>query len=337
MALDLHDFFTRQGNQSYIISLEGDAQSALAAWPRLEPHQQSIVFLNKPAKLSLAFLLRLTRELKRLNTSVLHTHHIGPLLYGGLAARMLSLKIHIHTEHDAWHLEDRHRRNVQRWLLRICRPRVVADAKSVGNALCQYLDLNDSTVILNGIDTSRFIVGDKVEARAALGLPQDIKLLGCSGRLEMLKGQKLLIQSLEHLPDSVHVVLAGNGSYELELRDEAAELGVSRRVHFLGRVDDMPRFYQALDFFCLPSFKEGMPLSPLEAQACGIPSIVTDVGGARESLCRETGTLIPPGNTMAIVNAVERLLKMPVLRSPRSFVQQNTTIEHMAEAYCQLH
>jgi len=214
---------------------------------------------------------------------------------------------------------------------------VVADAKSVGNALCQYLDLNDSTVILNGIDTSRFIVGDKVEARAALGLPQDIKLLGCSGRLEMLKGQKLLIQSLEHLPDSVHVVLAGNGSYELELRDEAAELGVSRRVHFLGRVDDMPRFYQALDFFCLPSFKEGMPLSPLEAQACGIPSIVTDVGGARESLCRETGTLIPPGNTMAIVNAVERLLKMPVLRSPRSFVQQNTTIEHMAEAYCQLH
>jgi glycosyltransferase involved in cell wall biosynthesis len=337
MALDLHDFFTRQGDRSYIISLEGDVQSALMAWPRLEPYRQNILFAEKPEKFSLPFLLRLIRKLKGLNTSVLHTHHIGPLLYGGLAARMLNLRAHIHTEHDAWHLENNHHRTLQRWLLRICRPCLVADAEAVGGALRQFLGLNNVTVIRNGIDTSRFIVGDALMARAALGLPRDKKLLGCSGRLELLKGQKLLIQSLLHLPASVHVVLAGSGSYEAKLRDEAGVLGVSARVHFLGRVDNMPRFYQALDFFCLPSFKEGMPLSPLEAQACGIPSIVTDVGGASESLCRDTGTLIPSGSTMAIVEAVEGLLTKPVVQSPRSFVQQNGAIEHMAQAYCQLH
>jgi glycosyltransferase involved in cell wall biosynthesis len=337
MALDLHDFYARQGDRSYIISLEGDAETALAAWPRLQPYQRNILFADKPDKLSLSFLFRLARKIKSLDASVLHTHHIGPLLYGGLAARMLGLEVHIHTEHDAWHLEDEKRRNLQRWLLRICRPRLVADAETVGSALRQFLDLNKLTVIRNGIDTQRFVVGDVTEARDALGLPHDRKLLGCSGRLEKLKGQTLLIESLLHLPDSVQVVLAGSGSYENRLREEAAALGVSQRVHFLGRVDDMPLFYQALDLFCLPSFKEGMPLSPLEAQACGIPAIVTDVGGSHESLCRDTGMLIPPGNAMAIVNAVERLLQRPQLRSPRGFVEKNGAIEHMALAYCQLH
>jgi len=337
MALDLHDFYARQGDKSYIISLEGNAGSALEAWPRLQPHRKNILFAGKPDKLSLSFLFRLTRQIKNLDTDVLHTHHIGPLLYGGLSARMLGLKVHIHTEHDAWHLEDKRRRNLQRWLLRICRPQVVADAESVGNALRQFLDLNNLTVIRNGIDTSRFVIGNSIEAREALGLPQDKKLLGCSGRLEKLKGQTFLIESLLHLPDNVQIVLAGIGSCESSLRRKAAALGVLRRVHFLGRVDDMPRFYQALDFFCLPSFKEGMPLSPLEAQACGIPSIVTDVGGSRESLCFDTGLLIPPGNAVEIANAVERLLNRPRLRSPRNFVETNAAIEHMAMAYCRLH
>ncbi len=337
MALDLHDYFVRQGDRSWIVSLEGDAETALEAWPRLRPHRQQILFLNKPAGLSPRFLLRLAGTLKKLEPGVIHTHHIGPLLYGGLAARMLGIEVQVHTEHDAWHLEDRKRRRLQRWLLRICRPRLVADAETVGDALRQYLGLNQLTVIRNGIDTGRFVAGDSARARDALGLPRDVRLLGCSGRLERIKGQRLLIQSLLHLPESVHVVLAGSGSCEAELREQADQLGVARRVHFLGRVDDMPRFYQALDLFCLPSYKEGMPLSPLEAQACGIPSIVTDVGGARESLCRQTGRLIPPGNIMAIVEAVERLLSKPVDVSPRSFVSQNADIEQMARAYCRMH
>jgi glycosyltransferase involved in cell wall biosynthesis len=337
MALDLHDFFARKGDKSYIISLEGDAETALENWPRLQAHRSHILFLGKPDRFSPAFLLRLIGVLRKLKPRVLHTHHIGPLLYGGLASKVLGIKVQVHTEHDAWHLENPRHRRLQQWLLRICRPRLVADADSVGQALRQYLNLNQLTVIRNGIDTSRFVTGDAIRAREAFGLPQDIKLLGCSGRLEMLKGQRLLIESLLDLPVSVHVVLAGSGSCEEVLREQAAALGVASRVHFLGRVDDMPRFYQALDFFCLPSYKEGMPLSPLEAQACGVPSIVTDVGGASESLCRDTGTLIPAGSIPDIVNAVERLLNKTLADSPRTFVTENADIQHMAEAYYRLH
>jgi len=112
---------------------------------------------------------------------------------------------------------------------------------------------------------------------------------------------------------------------------------LSDRVHFLGRIDDMPSFYQALDCFCLPSYKEGMPLSPLEAQACGIPAIVTDVGGSKESLCTDTGSLIPSGNAMAIVDKVRQTLARPLELSPRAFVQEHGGIEHMASAYSRLH
>jgi glycosyltransferase involved in cell wall biosynthesis len=337
MALDLHDYFQQQGHESYIISLEGDIESALAAWPRLNRHGRNIIFLNKPDKFSVAFLGKLIRVLKDLRTTVLHTHHIGPLLYGGLAAQFVRPAVHIHTEHDAWHLENRHHRNLQKWLLRIARPVLVADAEAVAQAMRKFLKPRNLTVIRNGIDTTRFVLGNRTDARASLGLPQDKKIIGCSGRLELLKGQALLIQALTYLPDTVHVALAGIGSCEAALRDECRQLGLSDRVHFLGRIDDMPLFYQALDCFCLPSYKEGMPLSPLEAQSCGIPAIVTDVGGSRESLCTDTGSLIPAGNAMAIVDKVQQILARPLAHSPRAFVQEHGGIDHMASEYSRLH
>jgi len=337
MALDLHSYFRDQGHKSYIISLEGDLNTALTTWPRLGNHNEHIIFLDKPGKFSLEFLTKLIRILKDLGTTVLHTHHIGPLLYGGLSAIFLRPSAHIHTEHDAWHLENAHHLFLQKWLLRLARPTLVADAESVANALHKYLKPRNLTIIRNGIDTSKFVSGDLTGARDVLNLPRNKKIIGCSGRLESLKGQMLLIQSLMHLPDNIHIALAGIGSYEESLREETRLLGLTERVHFLGRIDDMPMFYQALDCFCLPSYKEGMPLSPLEAQSCGIPSIVTDVGGSKESLCSDTGNLIPAGNVMAIVDAVRRSLTQPLTRSPRDFVQQFGGIQQMATAYSKLH
>ena len=337
MSLDLQKHFTGKGENAWIISLEGDMETAMEHWPRLRDYRERLLFLDKPEGLSARFLLRLMRELRRLKADVVHTHHIGPLLYGGLARKALGIDVHIHTEHDAWHLEDPRRRRLQRRLLRTCRPRLVADADSVGMALSRFLDLNDLVVIRNGIDTRRFVAGDASQARQQLGLPADRRLLGCSGRLELLKGQKLLIDALPQLPADVDIVLAGSGSYEKQLRELVDARGLSSRVHFLGRVDDMPLFYQALDLFCLPSFKEGMPLSPLEAQACDIPAIVTDVGGSVESLCPATGKAIPPGNSLAIVEAVDQLLNNPLPGSPRVFVQQHASVDQMAEGYARLH
>ena len=337
MALDLHGYFTAQGHASWIISLEGEHAAALSAWPRLRQYADRIVFLDKPDRLSPAFVLRLAAQLRRVGATSVHTHHIGPLLYGGLARPLAGVRSLVHTEHDAWHLECPRRRRLQKWLLRLLRPVLVADAEDVGKVLRDLFDPRDLRVIRNGIDTKRFTPGDRDAARQRLGLPTDVRLVGCAGRLEAVKGQAYLIRALARLPADVHLALAGHGSEELELREASDALGLAQRVHFLGRIDDMPGFYRALDCFCQPSLREGMPLAPLEAQACGAPAIVSDVGGSRECLCPHSGILIPPGDVDAIVAAVTDALATAPARSPRDFVCDHGDRDAMAQAYSALH
>jgi len=336
MALDLAEF-CEQHERTFIISLEGDIKSAIHHWPRLTPVADRLIFLDKKPGLAPALILRLSQLFKTLKARVVHTHHIGPLLYAGMAARLAGVKCLIHTEHDAWHLNDLRRRNLQRWAVRLIQPQLVADADSVADGMRQQLHYSKNIqVIHNGIDTERFIPGDQRKARQRIGLPQDIQVIGCSGRLEDVKGQKILIRALAQLPYTTHLALAGAGSAEARLRHLVHTLGLNSRVHFLGRIDEMPTFYQALNIFCLPSLNEGLPLSPLEAQACGIPTAVTNVGGSRETLCPASGMLIPAGDTDAMASTLLKMLNQFFETSPRRFVQQHGDVRMMARSYATL-
>ncbi len=338
MALDL-TAFSGQHEKTIIVSLEGDYHSAVNHWPRLRSVANKIIFLNKQPGITPLLILRLHRLFKKLNVDVVQTHHIGPLLYAGIAARLTGVKCLIHTEHDAWHLSNVRRCVLQRWVNRLTRPVLVADAKIVAIKMRQFLSLNNIKIIPNGIDTERFTPGDKKEARKKLGLPESVQLIGCSGRLEKIKGQKVLIHALAKLPSTVHLALAGAGSTEAELRHLVNILHLRKRVHFMGCIDEMPSFYRALDVFCLPSLNEGHPLSPLEAQACNIPTAVTDVGGSRETLCPHSGRLIPAENVVAMALTLRKMLMHRQHKpqvNPRCFVQKKGDVRLMAKAYANL-
>ncbi|MBZ4288949.1 hypothetical protein LAN16_24115, partial [Mycobacterium tuberculosis] len=74
---------------------------------------------------------------------VVHTHHIGPLLYAGYAARLTGVQTRIHTEHDAWHLQDDKRRHLQALALKAVQPTLVADATRVYNQLRSAFTYNN--------------------------------------------------------------------------------------------------------------------------------------------------------------------------------------------------
>ena len=131
----------------------------------------------------------------------------------------------------------------------------------------------------------------------------------------------------------LHVALAGTGSEEQALKQLAAQLGITARVHFLGHVDNMPCFYQALDLFCLPSLNEGFPLSSLEAQACSIPAVVTDVGGSKETLCPDTGVLVEPANPGAMANKLIAAIRSKSIANPRHFVVDTADLKITQQAY----
>ncbi|MDB5360274.1 MAG: glycosyltransferase [Rhodospirillales bacterium] len=324
-------------DEVHVISLEGRPETILANWPRAGELSGRLHGMDKQPGVAPRLLMDLRRLFKRLNIDIVHTHHIGPLIYGGVAARLAGIRHVVHTEHDAWHLAGRRRRMVERLALSLARPALAADADIVADALRRAIPGCRPTVIWNGIDTDRFLPGDQHAARAALGLPLEGPIIGTAARLETVKGVDRLIEAFARLDTPATLAIAGSGSELANLTAQVTALGLDGRVNFLGRVDTMPRFYQALDVFCLASRHEGLPLSLLEAQASGVRAVALDVGGVRDALCPSTGYLIKDGDEAGLTTALDQAISLPCLTDPRDFVVASRNITAMVRGYDQLY
>lgn len=347
MALEMADEIERSNNnRCYVISLEGDYPTAVALWSRLAKHQSQVIFLNKKPGLRMSTVWQLVQLFKQLKADVIHSHHIGPLIYAGLAARIAQIPGRIHTEHDAWHLQSRKRRWLEQLALTVGQPKLVADAKLVRSAMQQAGLSYPSQVICNGIDSRKFIAGDQQQALAVLGLSHwnnnkalTPVVMGCAGRLVKEKGYHILLQAMQQLPEHYLLLIAGDGPLKTTLQQQAEQLGVAHRVQWLGAVNNMLPFYRALNIYTMASLKEGLPLSPLEAQSCGIPVVLTDVGGCSEAICPETGYLSKPrcSKTLAanLQNVMQEQQQQPANRnhSPRHFITQCRDLTVMVKAY----
>ena len=150
------------------------------------------------------------------------------------------------------------------------------------------------------------------EARAALGLPADVPLLGCAARLHPLKQIDAAIAILPLLP-AAHLALAGEGPDRGRLEALARELGVAARVHFLGEIapGKIGEFLAALDCFVFPSCAETFGLAPVEAAQAGVPVVANDLEVLREVLrvdAAPCAIFVEARDARAFAAAVGRLL-----------------------------
>jgi glycosyltransferase involved in cell wall biosynthesis len=153
--------------------------------------------------------------------------------------------------------------------------------------------------------------------RAGLGLGSDERLVLSVGRISFKKGLDLLIDAVAAL-DGVHLAIVGpdDGDGTLNaLERQRHELGLERRVHFLGALDTThPReVYGDADVFVLPSRNESFGIVAAEAVACGIPAVVTDQCGVAETL--GASALVVPCSSEAIRQAIVQLLTEPELHA----------------------
>ncbi|MFF7722834.1 glycosyltransferase family 4 protein [Streptomyces luteogriseus] len=195
------------------------------------------------------------------------------------------------------------------------------------------------SVVPNGIDVERFRPADAGAVRARLLPDGDPRapLVVCVGRLCRQKGQDVLLTAWESVLRRVsgaRLVLVGDGPDHARLRALAPG-----SVLFAGDVADVVPWYQAADLVVLPSRWEGMALAPLEAMACGRPVVVTDVGGARESLPPGLlpHCLVPAPAPAALAAALTGLLLDPPLRAAlgdqgRRHVQSTHDVRRTAQA-----
>lgn len=326
---------------STIISLEGTFEENARKWPRLQDHRDRLIFLNKRDGFRPGLIAALSRRLSEIKPDAVHTHHIGPLFYGCLAARLAGIERVIHTEHDAWHLTDPQAAKLVKRMFTLARPTVVADASLVARNLASATGVRP-TVIRNGIDISRFEPTDKILARVHLGFPKDAILIGTAGRLTKVKNQTLALEALARLPRKssgrdLFLVIAGDGEDRAFLELRAKKLGICDRVKFVGHTDDMVAFYNALDVFFLCSKQEGLPLSLLEAQSCNVPVAATRVGACEEAVCPSTGRLIEPDSPDDLAAAILVLSKLSKVKNPRNFVLDTGDARAMHRAYAGLY
>lgn len=190
-------------------------------------------------------------------------------------------------------------------------------------------------VVGNGVDVQKFQRQDRVSARRKLALDNDARVLITVGGLVPRKGFHRVIAALPALRrefGNVHYLVVGGaspeGNNEGQLRALATELGVEHCVHFLGPLapSELKWPLSAADVFVLSSSNEGWANVILEAMACGLPVIATDVGGNREVVATSSlGTIVPHDNHEALLAALDSALRTPWDRDAIvSYAQRNS-------------
>jgi glycosyltransferase involved in cell wall biosynthesis len=263
-------------------------------------------------------LLHRLRKQKRY--SLLDAHFAYP---DGYAATLLGRWLKLPVTITLRGTEVPHSRN--RWL----RPYLVRALQratrifSVSESLRQHaialgVEPDKIRVVANGVDVDKLYPMDRLEARRKLGIAADAKVLISVGALVERKGFHRVIEILPGLIETnpnLHYLIIGGASAEgdmgAKLQQQVKEMGLDSCVYFLGTIPPTELRWplSAADLFVLATSNEGWANVFLEAMACGLPVVTTDVGGNAEVVCRpELGSIVPYDDPPALRDALQAAL-----------------------------
>lgn len=169
------------------------------------------------------------------------------------------------------------------------------------------------SVVGNGIEVDGWRRDEQTrcDARRELGVTDEFVWIAV-GRLEAVKDYPTMLEALAATSKAAQLVVLGTGPLEAELKQLAVRLGIERRVRFMGFEPRVARWMQAADGFVLSSRYEGLPMVLLEAGACGVPAVATDVPGTREVMANGVnGLLAQRGNARSVACAMTKMMRMP--------------------------
>jgi glycosyltransferase involved in cell wall biosynthesis len=177
----------------------------------------------------------------------------------------------------------------------------------------------------NGVDPAVFDPGEDAterrRLRAEIGTSDDTVVIMMIGRLVAEKGYPELFRAMAEVEAELWVVgerLVSDHASAIDHAIAAVERDaiLKRRIRFLGYRRDVPALLRTADIFALPSHREGMPRSIIEAMMTALPVVATDIRGSREEVVpEETGALVPVNDAVALAAALNRLVADPGLRA----------------------
>lgn len=296
-------------------------------------------------------LVRLYRLMLRERFDIVHTHTPVAGLLGRVAARMARVKWVVYTAHGFYFHEDmrgtqrRVMRSIERFGASICDLVFVQSGEDLEEAVESRIAPVEKLVhIGNGVDPSLF--GREANASAAAVLREELGIdsapvAGFTGRIVREKGAVEFVKAAgivsRELPGSMFIMIGASLESDrdgclAEIEGLVQSEGLSGRLVMTGYREDVPAILSLLDLFAMPSYREGMPRSLLEAMASGLPVAATDIRGCREEVIDgETGLLVPPRDHYALGEAMLKILSDADMSERMGRAGRQRVLDHFDE------
>lgn len=232
------------------------------------------------------------------------------------------------------------RNRLSRWLYGNAAARIVTTGEALRRQLIADNGIEPGRIesVPTGIDTRRFVPGERAAARAKLGLPEAGTLVGIVATLRSWKGHRFLVEACARLPESVGLVIVGDGPQREALQEMIRAQGLQDRAWMPGNEVDVLPWLQSFDVFALPSYaNEGVPQALIQAMLAGLPVVTTNAGSIGELAVDGVTALVVPGqDPVALGDAIARLLADPDLRSrlgraARAHCSEGYSLERMLD------
>lgn len=244
-----------------------------------------IIHIPEPAESFVNYLKNLKKLIRKYKYSVIHAHTMFNIGWAMALGKRCGVPIRVAHAHsqllEKRNLKTRIYEAIMRFLILTCSTDLVSCGKAAGERLYgKKVFKKKGQLILNGTDCKSFAYSEEKRKmiRAELGLG-DAFIIGHAGHLAPVKNQSFLI---ELMPDilkknpNAFLLLLGNGPDKAMLEQKIAELQLEENVIMTGNVRNVADYLSATDVFAFPSLYEGMPLTLIEAQANGLPTLVSE-------------------------------------------------------------
>ena len=281
-----------------------------------------MINLNKGEGVGLNTILRIRKIILKEKPDIVHAHNVDAYEYGILAASLAGVKNIVHTAHGKSIKRGKIRRireNIFHKFVSLFLDHYAVVSKDLGRYAAKNWCLNKRKIktIYNGIDYGKY---KKIKVSKGflckLGVDKKDLLIGIIAGLRPVKNHPMLIKAMEiveaEIPNAKLLVI-GDGPEKKRLKNLVSELGL-RNVLFLGNRTDIDKLLNCLDVNVLCSFSECLSVTLLEAMACEVPCVATDVGGNNELIDDGTGFLVLSKNPELLAEKITALLRDEKLR-----------------------
>lgn len=294
-------------------------------------------------------LVAMVRLFRRERFDVLHVHTPVAALLGRMAARLTGISLVVYTAHGFYFHE-----GMPGWKrkLFVALERFAGhftdllfsqSAEDAESAIAEGIAPRGKVFVIgNGVSTEKFNPQkyDRQAIRNRLGVPQDAFVIGFVGRLVVEKGVGEFLHAAASLaplyPQTWYLLvgerLASDHAAAIDQQLEAARAALGPRLLALGLRRDIPDLMSTMDVFCLPSWREGMPRTIIEAMMMGRAVLATNIRGSREEVVPErTGLLVAARDAEALAREMERLIADPARAAQLGQAGRERALEHFDE------